>query len=58
VAKQRDLLDEIVNERSKQNPEFSALVQAALERRMANPEGAEAAHKPAADPAGLREFGD
>lgn len=36
VAGQRDFLDEIVDERSKQNPEFLELVQGALEHRVAN----------------------
>jgi hypothetical protein len=44
VAKRRDFLDEIVDERSKQNPEFLDLAQAALERRAACPERAVAGH--------------
>lgn len=36
VAGQRDFLDNIVDERSKQNPEFLELVQCALEHRVAD----------------------
>jgi ribosome-binding protein aMBF1 (putative translation factor) len=33
MARRRDFLDEIVNERSERNPEFPELVEAALRRR-------------------------
>jgi hypothetical protein len=35
MARHRDFLDEIVDERSKRNRQFPDLVQAALERRVA-----------------------
>jgi hypothetical protein len=58
MAKRADFLEEIVDERSKHNPEFPDLVRAALERRAARPEPAVAEPEPATDPAGLGEIGD
>jgi hypothetical protein len=42
MAQRRGFLHEIVDERSRQNPEFLDLVQAALEHRAARPERAAA----------------
>jgi hypothetical protein len=39
AAHSRDFLDEVIDERSKENPEFPDLVGAALERRAVRPEG-------------------
>lgn len=57
AADSRDFLDEIIDERSKQNPEFPDLVGSALERRAVRPEGGVAAPRPAAD-RGLGEISD
>ena len=48
-ADQRDFLDEILDERSERNPEFTDLVLAALERRAVRPEPAVTAPGPAAN---------
>jgi hypothetical protein len=57
-ADRRDFLDEILDERREQNPEFPELVRAALERRATRPEPVVAALEPASDPVGPGEIGD